>query len=186
KGIRVELAPSGGPPEIEGEFEWKAGFLVSESALRTVAKIALVGFAHRFGTKIIESKGFDRVKAFIVDGSGNSPVTLFFSDEFLAKTQSGPHQHMILFAASKEKRAIWAIVVLFGGLSYLVQLSDSWEGPDLMQTYCVDAQKGEEPIVLLAALENELNAVSLVLGEKTTWSNVKASADGFLSTFTPS
>jgi hypothetical protein len=180
RGIKVESAPDG-LSEITGEFEWRADFLGSAAARLAVAKIALIGFAYQFGAKAIESEAFSSIKNFITDESQGSPVRLFHNAEFIAHTQAGPHQHMLLFAANKRERTIWAVVILFGGLTYLVQLSSSWDGPDLVKTYGVDAQKGEECPVLVGALENELNAVDLILGQKTIWDDVKVSADSFMS-----
>ncbi len=180
RGIEVETAPSGSSSTVEGEFEWQASILTSESAFRTIAKIALIGFAHQFGQRSVESKAFGSIKAFIEDGSEGSPVRLFHSEEFRRATQAGPHRHMVLFAAIRKERVIWAIVMLFGGLTYLVKLRDCWEGIDLMKTYCDDAQKGEDCIVLPASLENELKAIPLVLDRKTIWNDIRASADAFI------
>jgi hypothetical protein len=57
--------------------------------------------------------------------------------------QQGPHQHSITIAGRHDKGRVDAIVRLFGGLCYFVELSNSYGGADFFLTTVLDAYRGE-------------------------------------------
>ena len=182
KGKSVEPEPLPGI-EKPAEFEWKYGCLISSAAFRTVAKIAFVGFAYHFGSRLTYSEAFNCIRKFIADGSQESPaVRLFHNEVFRTGTQSNPFLHALLFAADGKEKKVWAIVILFGKLTYLVKLSDCWNGPDLNKTLGVDARYGTECVALAKSIDNEFKAVSLVLNGKTVWNDADVSAHALMDT----
>ena len=76
------------------------------------------------------------------------------------------------------------VVVLFGGLFYLVELSNAYEGVDAGWTYAYDALRGEDCPVLVQKFDNELLGVQDVLEGATLWDDVKKTADSFITFLT--
>lgn len=86
--------------------------------------------------------------------------------------QQGPHQHSIIIAARHDRRRVDAIVRLFGGLFYFVEMSNHYEGADYVSTIVYDAHRGEEngilqthPLAEMLQTEDVLNSPATVWGD---------------------
>ena len=127
------------------------------------------------------SGAFATTRAYLSEGTGESPARLFLNDNFKQNFQVGPHQHAIVLAGENKMRCVYAVVIVFGALSYLVQLSAVYEGADFSQTYAYDAQKGEQCPVIVAKVDNEFHLIHDVLEGATIWNDTRKSADSFMA-----
>ena len=70
----------------------------------------------------------------------------------------------------------------FGGLAYLVTLSDRYEGADFFNTLIYDAQRGEINTVLVVHEQAEFLQVEEIRGSnKTVWSDRVKSGEWFVN-----
>ena len=98
--------------------------------------------------------------------------------------QQGPHQHSVILAGRNNRHSIDAIVRLFGGLSYLVNLSDHYQGVDFFNTLVYDAQRGKEDKVLFANEQAELLQIEEISSSNATvWNDRETSGRWFLRFF---
>lgn len=162
--------------EIEAVVELDLRFVVSVEAYRTVAKIAYTGYAQRAGRQSAESAGFQPLRDFIAQGEGPSPVRLFLNRKFAAHFNAGPHQHALVLGCNGQTHLAHAIVVIFGGLYYLVNLTDQCF-VDVFQSYGCNCQAGSEDRVLVGHLENERLMIEEVLHGNTIWDDYSQSLD---------
>ncbi|HYH01263.1 MAG TPA: HNH endonuclease [Terriglobales bacterium] len=115
-------------------------FVTEESAKRAVAKVAYAYAIHCLGRLPQRSAAYDAVRRFIIHGEGRSPTRLFFNRDFLTATNLTGFQHALLLSSDSQKHAVTAIVVLFGGLNYVVRLADE-AFVDVGCTYIWDSRK---------------------------------------------
>jgi hypothetical protein len=169
-------APSGGPIEAEVHVGGDLEICSGPEGLRNAAKIAFVGLAYKFGVKTAQSKAFDAVRAFILTGEGEKISRLFIADRFMEAVQIGPHQHSIILAARNRQRRVDAIVRLFGGMCYFVNLSATYDGVDFYNTLAYDASRGEINGTLQTVLDAEFrqiedvaNSNDTVWDDRTAW-----------------
>jgi hypothetical protein len=173
-------APSGGPIPAEVHVGGDLEICCGPEGLRNAAKIAFVGLAYRFGVKTAQSKVFDAVRASILSGEGEKISRLFIADRFMGAVQMGPHQHSIIFAARNRERRVDAIVRLFGGMCYFVNLSASYEGADFYNTLAYDASRGEINGILQTVLDAEFRQIEDVAGSPdTVWDDRTAWGERF-------
>jgi hypothetical protein len=67
---------------------------------------------------------------------------LFVNKDVLAACHQGPLQHSVVLVGRNDKHSVDAIVRLFGGLYYFVNLAANYEGADFFDTMVYDAQHG--------------------------------------------
>jgi len=151
--------------------------------LRLATKIAYTGFALRLKADFAIRNTSDAVRAYIWTGDGAPSAKLFLDEEYLANCAQGPHQHSIVMVGRKNKHRIDAIVRLFGGLSYLVTLSEQYDGADFYDTLVYDAQRGEINGVLVGNLQSEFLQIEHVETSKTTVWNDRAALGNWLVNF---
>ncbi|HEX6822567.1 MAG TPA: hypothetical protein VF123_10955 [Candidatus Sulfotelmatobacter sp.] len=151
-------------------------FLNSAEAKRTAAKVALTCAAAKLGQNFACSGAFDGLRKYILTGEGGY-VRLFFNQDFAAHTQAGPFQHSIILSCDAKKHTVYAIVMFFGSMTYLVRLSSRYEGVDFGSQYAFDARERKEVPVFVGHLENERLAVENVLGGTTQFENIRAVAE---------
>jgi hypothetical protein len=175
----VETGP-GEPIVAEVHVGGDLRFIGAPEGLRTAAKTAYVGLAFVAGKKLAMSDAFDAVRAYIRDGSGHHVSRLFVHERFLEAVQQGPHQHSLIIAARNNKKRVDAIVRLFGGICYLVTLSDNYGGADFNQTLVYDASRGEANGILQSHVDAETLEIEDVLTSKeTVWDDLVASGKRF-------
>jgi len=151
-------------------------FINSLDAKRTASKVALTCVAEKLGQTFACLPAFDSVRDFIRKGEGDC-ARLFFNQNFAEATEAGPFQHLVILSCDARKHTVHAIVMFFGTMTYLVQLSSNHKGIDFGAHYAFDARKREEVPVFVAHLENERLAMEDVLGGSTRFGDVAAVAE---------
>jgi len=168
--------PELGEVHLGGELE----AIGAEPGLRTTSKIAYVGLAFLAGPKLAMSDSFNEVRTYVRDGTGKPTSRLFVNEHFIEAVQQGPHQHSLIVAGRHDKRRVDAIVRLFGGLCYFVQLSEHYGGADFSMTLGYDAYRGEVNEFLQSPHDAEILETEDVLsGGATVWDDLPASGERF-------
>jgi HNH endonuclease len=167
--------------EAEISLAGDLDFLDAPEMLRNVAKIAYTALAFRMGRDFAMKNVFDELRTYVRSGTGSPKARLFLNDRFFKASEQGPHQHSVVIACRHDNGRVDAIVRLFGGLSYFVNLAEQYEGADFASTLVYNAQQGEINGVLVSHLETEFLQVEDVATSKDTiWDNQKASGKWFL------
>jgi len=172
----ITEAPNGRDIELMPESFMPLDFMNSVEAKRTAAKVALTCVAAKLGQKFACSGVFDNVREFIRKGEGSS-TRLFFNKNFATHTEAGPFQHFVILSFDAQKHTAYAIVMFFGTMTYLVQLSAVYDGIDFGALYALDARKREEIPVFVGHIENERLAVEDVLSGDTRFDEVTPVAE---------
>jgi hypothetical protein len=136
--------------------------------LRNAAKIAFLGLVRYIGPKPVLRQEFNAIRDFIVSGQPHGLVHLFVLEQFLNFVGQGPHQHSVILAARNNENRIDAIVRIFGGMCYFVNLSSNYAGPDFYNTFVYDAARGEENGVLQTKFDAEFLQIGDVLHNRET------------------
>jgi hypothetical protein len=169
----IETGP-GDPVTAEVHIGGDLMVIGSPEGLRTVAKIAYVGLAHLAGVKVAAGDAFREVRQFILQGEPDGVARFFINKRYLEACQQGPHQHSIAIAGRRDKHRVYAIVRLFGELTYFAVLSDHYHGADFCNTLVYDAYRGEENGMLFAHVQAELLQTEDVATSKdTVWGNLE-------------
>jgi hypothetical protein len=86
-----------------------------------------------------------------------------------------------ILAARHDKRRVDAIVRLFGGLYYFIELSDHYVGADFSCTLVNDAYRGELNDVLQSRVDAEIWQTEYVaMSGETVWDDLAASGERFI------
>jgi len=148
-------------------------FAFASETLRTVAKIALAAVAYEYGSSYALTARFDKLRSFILGLEPTHRVTLFANPEVASDHLRSPLQHCVRAYLSADRRRGWAVVSLFGGLCYVVELTDTFDEPrSRMFSIFFDAQIGKifAPIVLY----DEQGILGRVLSTRTAFDTVDA------------
>lgn len=181
KGYQLIQEGPGKPEEGEVHLGGNLKEIGTPDGLRAVAKIAFMGLAFRAGANLARSGAFDEIRAYISTGSGTSPVRLFVHQRFMNAVQQGPHQHSIIIAARHDRRRVDAIVTLFGGICYFVEMSNRYDGADFFATLVYNAQLGEVDGVLQSHFQAEMLQTEDVLNSsETVWADLVESGKVFV------
>jgi HNH endonuclease len=176
----IEEATPGG--EVEASFSGDLDFLMAEEMLRYVAKIAYTALALRMGLAIAQSDSFGEIREYINTGGGRPPVGLFLNEAFLAGSAQGLHQHSIVLAGRNDQRKVEAVVRIFGGLSYMVTLTDRYDGADFFDTLVYDSQRGEINPVLATNIQSEILQIEMLQADKATiWNDQMRAGKWFVN-----
>lgn len=178
-GQFIETGP--GEPELgEVHLGGELEAIGSEPGLRTASKIAYVGLAFLAGAKLAMSDSFDEVRTYVREGTGKPTSRLFVNERFMWAVQQGPHQHSLIIAGRHDKGRVDAIVRLFGGLCYFVQLSEHYGGADFSVTLGYDAYRGEVNEFLQSPHDAEiLETEDVFTSRETVWDDLPASGERF-------
>jgi hypothetical protein len=178
RGERLEITePDGRPIEFEPQSSMPLDFIGEQCALRTATKVAYFAIAKVAGSKFAELDAFSDTRNYLLTGDG-SPAQLFVNQNFAANVAVGPHQHAVqVYCDGGGEQSVFAIVTLFGGLTYLVQLSSIYRGADYGFTYGYDARQRKETTVLVGDLDTERLAILDVRFGDTTYQNVAVMAE---------
>jgi hypothetical protein len=177
--------------ESEPRAEQKAEVTISGTleligepeGLRLATKIAYTGFGFRLKPEFAIRNTSDAVRTYIRTGDGAPSAKLFLNEEYLGNCAQGPHQHSIVIVGRRDKHYIKAIVRLFGGLSYLVTLSEQYDGADFYDTLVYDAQRGAVNEVLVANLQSEFLQIEHVQTSKATVWDDRVTSGNWLMRF---
>jgi hypothetical protein len=175
----IETGP-GNPEQAEVHLGGELEAIGAEPGLRTASKIAYGGLAFRAGAKLAMSESFSELRAYVREGTGKPTGRLFVNERFMEAVQQGPHQHSLIVAGRHDKGRVDAIVRLFGGLCYFVQLSEHYGGADFSTTLVYDAYRGEVNDILRSHHDAEIMETEDVLnGSGTVWDDLPASGERF-------
>src|ERR1017187_8002297 len=149
-------------------------FAFSVEIRKMVAKIALVSVAYRYGTEYACLPQFDTLRRAILVGNGDDlPLRIFANKDFACDYVRTPHQHTVRAHLSAGMHKGWAVVTLFGGLSYVVELTRRFEENESRSFslfFNADSQETFNPIVLFS----EQEIIGGVLSHETAFEQVDA------------
>jgi hypothetical protein len=106
------------------------GFAFSYDMRRTVAKIALASVASQYGTDYACHTQFDALRGAIMGSGTDLPLRIFANTDFVNDYIRTPRQHTVRAYLSAGMGIGWALVTLFGGLSYVVELTPDFKERD--------------------------------------------------------
>ena len=112
---------------LDASFTQTLPFVFTLEARKVAAKIALASIAYKYGVPYVLSPQFDalrEVRTATVEKT--MPLRVFCNKNFMAAHARNAHQHSIMCYLSAGKKKGWALVTLFGGLSYVVEVTDNY------------------------------------------------------------
>ncbi len=124
-------------------------FAQTLEAHRIAAKIALTAIAYQDGTSFALSKQFDELRE--TRTARPMRVWIFANEGFLSDHPRSAHEHSVICYLSAGMRRGWAVVTLFGGLTYRVDLTTDYTERESRQFsifYDANLKKRVNPIVL--------------------------------------
>jgi hypothetical protein len=134
-------------------------FAFSYEARQLAAKIALVSIAFQYGTDYACLPQFDALRNIVI-GQPQDPAALrlriFANKDFASDHSRTPRQHTVRAYLSAGMHKGWASVTLFGGLSYIVELTrafDERESRHYSLFYDLETRAQFNPIVLFSEQE---------------------------------
>ncbi len=152
---------------IDASYTLTLPFAFSLEARRVAGKIALVAIAHQYGLSYALSEQFDVLRQSLTrDDATNLLVRIFANKSFMAAHIRTPHQHSVMCYLSAGMRSGWALVTLFGGLSYVIKTTATYSERASRQfsLFCDAAAKTPlRPVVL----EDEIALIGKVLSAET-------------------
>jgi hypothetical protein len=172
-----ETTPS---KEVQGSISGDLEFIDSPEMLRTVAKTAYTALALRMGGDFAMRDEFNPVRDYVMTGNGTPSARLFLNEDVMAGCALGPHQHSVVLVGRKDQHRVDANV--FGGLCYMANLTESYEGADFYDTLVFDAQRGEINKALVAHEQAEFLQMDEVNSSaKTIWKDRVKSGEWFVN-----
>jgi hypothetical protein len=114
------------PKEIVIEANYKQGIMFAFwlETRKVAAKIALAAIAYECGVNFACSPQFDAVRKIIDETDIKAlPVRMFANQNITDAWQRTPYLHSVMCYLSAGMKKGWAIVTLFGSLSYLVEVT---------------------------------------------------------------
>lgn len=151
----------GVPKEItlQSSAEQTIAFAFSYEARQLAAKISLVSLAFQYGTDYACLPQFDALRNIVV-GLPQDPAGLglriFANKDFASDHKRTPRQHTVRTYLSAGMHKGWASVTLFGGLSYIVELTRAFDERDSRHFslfYDLETRAQFNPVVLLSEQE---------------------------------
>jgi hypothetical protein len=138
---------------------------------KVVARIALAALAHHYGLQYALSIQFDELRDILAKNSAQDlPVRIFANDSFMAAHSRTAYQHSVMCYLNARAKRGCALVTLFGGLSYTVEVTRCYTDRISRQFsifYDAAAKRPLNPIVLA----DELALIRKVLSAETKFEN---------------
>jgi hypothetical protein len=152
KGLQVIEREVPNEIVIEANYTQTTTFTFSLEARKVVAKIALAAIAYECGIPLVLSSQFDVLRqARVATGAQDLRVWIFSNERFMSAHLRTAHQHSVLCYLSAGMQKGWALVTLFGGISYLVEVTTEYTERGSRQFsifYDADSKRRVNPIVL--------------------------------------
>jgi hypothetical protein len=159
---------------IEATYTQSTSFANSLEARKVAAKVALAAIAYEYGMSFALSNQFDALRqARLATVAKDLPLRIFTNELFMSAQIRTAHQHSVLCYLSAGMRKGWAVVTLFGGLSYVVEVTANYTELQSRQFsifYDAESKKRTNPIVLA----DEMTVIGHVLSPASTFENRKA------------
>src|SRR2546425_7765848 len=172
----LEVIERGVPSEIviEANYKITVHFIASLHARRLAAKIALAAIALEYGAEFALTPQFDELRAArTTESLEDLPVRFFANAALMGAYIHTPYQHSVMCYLSAGMRKGWALVTLFGGISYLVSVTKDYTEKESRQFsifYDADAKKRFTPVVLA----DEMTLIGHVLSPATKFEDPTA------------
>jgi HNH endonuclease len=171
----AEVKGRGVPKEIviEADYTIPLPFIESFEARKVAAKVAMAAVAFEYGIPFALSPQFDAFRRVCLAKTAKDLHVWFFAnDGFMSAHIRTAHQHSVMCYLSAGRRKGWALVTLFGGLSYLMELASEYTGREKQFSIFFDAasKKRVTPIVLA----DEMTLIGHVLSPATKFENRNA------------
>ena len=177
KGIEVREREVPSEVVVEADYTITVDFMASLHARRLAAKIALVAIALECGAEFALAPPFDELRAArTTESPEDLPVRFFANAELMGAYIHTPHQHSVMCYLDAGKREGWAIVTLFGAISYLIRVTNDYTGKESRQFsifYDADGKKRFTPVVLA----DEMTLIRHVLSSATRFEDSAAVHD---------
>ena len=148
-------------------------FAFSLDIRKVAAKIALVSLAYQYGIEYACLPQFDQLRGAIVGSGADLPVRIFANEDFTHDHSRTPQQHSVRTYLSAGMHKGWALVTVFGGLSYAVELTGGFnerEGRKFSLFYDTHSQALFSPVVLY----DEQEIIGRVLSPDTRFEQPEA------------
>jgi hypothetical protein len=168
-----EVKDRGVPHEIviEADYTVTLPFVQSFEARKVAAKIAMAAIAFKYGIPFVLSSQFDAFREVCVAKAAPDLRVWFFANEgFMGAHIRTAQQHSVMCYLSAGMRKGWALVTLFGGLSYLMEVTTEYaerESEQFSIFYDAASKKRVNPIVLA----DEMTLIGHVLSAATKFEN---------------
>jgi hypothetical protein len=169
-GEKISDVPIARDLTIEPVSRQTLEFAFSSEIKQLVAKIALVGLAYKYGIDYALKPQFDKLRERIF--LSNVPVRVFANEDFADYELRTPNQHSVITYLSAGLHHGWSLITLFGGLSYLVHLTDEFHerhSRSFSVHYDIKQKKEYSPIVLMS----ECDLMKRVLSEATKFESLE-------------
>jgi hypothetical protein len=113
---------------LDASYTQTLPFVFTLEARKVAAKIALAAIAYKYGVPYALSPQFDVLRNVrTATGEKELPLRVFCNENFMAAHTRNAYQHSVMCYMSAGKRKGWALVTLFGGLSYVVEVTGNYE-----------------------------------------------------------
>ena len=159
---------------IEANYTITVHFTASLQARKLAAKIALAAIAFEYGTEFALNPRFDELRAArTTDSPAGLSVRFFANAGLMSAYTHTPYQHSVMCYLSAGMRKGWALVTLFGGVSYLVCVTEEYTENESRQFsifYDASTKERFNPIVLA----DEMTLIGHVLSPATKFEDPTA------------
>jgi hypothetical protein len=142
------------PEEIvyDASHRQTLSFVFTLATRKVAAKIALASIAYRYGVSYALSSQFDGLRQVrTAKTEREMPLRVFCNRNFMAVHARDAYQHSVMCYLSAGMKKGWALVTLFGGLSYVVEVTPNYQ----------ERSSGMFSLFYDAALKKPLNPVVL-------------------------
>ena len=137
---------------IEANYTLSVHFIASLHARRVAAKIALAAMALQYGSEFALTPQFNELRqSRTTESVEDLPVRFFTNAGLMSAYIHTPYQHAVMCYLSAGMRKGWAVVSLFGGITYLVVVTHDYAEKESRQFsifYDAEAKKPFTPVVL--------------------------------------
>jgi hypothetical protein len=159
---------------IEANFTLTVDFIASLDARIVAAKIALAAIALEYGAEFALTPQFDELRAArTAESPKDLPVWFFANRGLMSAYIHTPYQHGVMCYLSAGMHKGWVLVTLFGGISYIVGVTDNYTERESRQFsifYDADAKRCYTPVVLA----DEMTLIGHVLSPATKFEDPTA------------
>ena len=115
---------------IEADYTLTMPFAFSVEARKVAAKIALAAIAYEYGIPFALSPQFDSLRqARVATGDRDLRVWIFANEGLMKAHLRTAHTHSVMCYLSAGWRKGWAVVTLFGGITYRVDVATEYTEP---------------------------------------------------------
>jgi HNH endonuclease len=137
---------------IEANYTLTIPFAFCVEARKVVSKIALTAIAYEYGIPFALSPQFNALRqARVATGDRDLRVWVFANEGLMGAHIRTAHQHSVMCYMSAGMHKGWAVVTLFGGVTYCVYLTTDYTERQSKQFsifYDADSKRRMQPILL--------------------------------------